>query len=136
MGYLRAATFNGKSGDPLPAFSIINQYGGKTFAVYKPGKMDQFVQANRLQQENRVQGIGEANYNAGSLAAFWITDAVNGIRFSHGAGKTSRPKRKGGPHVPTHPLRHWRGYRRKCTSRSSRASNSEKTKCVRASARS
>jgi hypothetical protein len=63
----------------VPAFSIINQYGGKTFAVYKSGKMDQFVQANGLQQENRVQGIGEANYIANSLAAFWITDAVEQI---------------------------------------------------------
>lgn len=63
----------------VPAFSIVNQYGGKTFAVYKPGKMDQFVQANRLQREKRVQGIGEATYIAGSLAAFWITDAVSQI---------------------------------------------------------
>jgi hypothetical protein len=63
----------------VPAFSIINQYSGKSFAVYKPGKRDQFVQANRLQRENRVQGIGEADYTANSLAAFWITDAVDQI---------------------------------------------------------
>ena len=61
----------------VPAFSIVNQYGGQTFAVYKPGKLDQFVQVNRLQRENRVQGIGEANYQDASLTAFWISNAVN-----------------------------------------------------------
>jgi hypothetical protein len=63
----------------VPAFSIVNQYGGQTFAVYKPGMLDQFVQVNRLQRENRVQGIGEANYVDASLAAFWISNAVNEV---------------------------------------------------------
>jgi hypothetical protein len=63
----------------IPAFSIVNQYGGRTFAVYEPRDLNQFRQVNRLQQENRVQGIGEANYEGGSLTAFWITDAVDQI---------------------------------------------------------
>ena len=63
----------------VPAFSIVNQYGGKTFAVYKPGRRDQFVQANKLQEENRVQGIGEATYVDDSLTAFWITNSIDQI---------------------------------------------------------
>jgi hypothetical protein len=60
----------------VPAFSILNQYGGHTFAVYKPGVRDQFNQANRLLRENRVQGMGEANYEANSQTSFWISEAV------------------------------------------------------------
>jgi hypothetical protein len=63
----------------VPAFSILNQYHGKTFAVYKPGIRDQFIQANRLQMENRVQGIGEASYVEGSLTSFWLETAVEEI---------------------------------------------------------
>ena len=63
----------------VPAFSIVNQYGGRTFAVYQPHHWEQFRQVNRLQQENRVQGIGEANYEDGSLTALWIADAVDQI---------------------------------------------------------
>jgi hypothetical protein len=63
----------------VPAFSIVNQYGGKTFAVYKPGLRDQFAQANRLQMENRVQGIGESSYVERSLTSFWLENAVNEI---------------------------------------------------------
>jgi len=32
-----------------------------------------------LQKQNRVQGIGEANYTEGSLTAMWISNAVNEI---------------------------------------------------------
>jgi hypothetical protein len=63
----------------VPAFSILNQYGGQTFAVYKPGMRDQFVQVNRLLREKRVHGIGEANYVDKSLTAFWITTAVTDV---------------------------------------------------------
>jgi hypothetical protein len=73
----------------IPAFSIVNQYGGRTFAVYEPRDLAQFRQVNRLQQENRVQGIGEANYEDGSLTAFWITDAVDQIAFKIVEGRQS-----------------------------------------------
>ena len=63
----------------VPAFSIVNHYGGRTLAVYKPKVRDQFVQANRLQTENRVQGIAEASYVDGSLASLWLENAVEEI---------------------------------------------------------
>jgi len=63
----------------IPAFSIVNHYGGRTFAVYKPGKLDQFIQVDKLQKQNRVQGIGEASYVKGALTSFWITNAVQEI---------------------------------------------------------
>lgn len=63
----------------VPAFSIVNHYGGRTLAVYKPRMRDQFVQANRLQTENRVQGIGEGSYVEGSLTSLWLENAVEEI---------------------------------------------------------
>jgi hypothetical protein len=63
----------------VPAFSIVNRFGGKTLAVYKPKVRDQFAQANRLQMENRVQGIGESSYVEGSLTSLWLESAVEEI---------------------------------------------------------
>jgi hypothetical protein len=63
----------------IPAFSIVNQYGGRTFAVYKPKSEEHFRSVEKLQRQNRVQGIGEACYIVNSLAAMWITNAVNEI---------------------------------------------------------
>jgi hypothetical protein len=60
----------------IPSFSIVNQYGGTTFAVYEPGNKKQFEQVVDLQLKNRVHGIGEANYVEGSLSFMWILSAV------------------------------------------------------------
>ena len=60
----------------VPSFSIVNQYGGTTFAVYEPGNKKQFEQVVDLQLKNRVQGIGEANYLDGSLSYMWILSAI------------------------------------------------------------
>jgi hypothetical protein len=63
----------------VPSFSILNQYGGRTFAVYKPRRKDEFKQVASLQELGRVQGIGEANYTEGSLTSMWILNAVEDI---------------------------------------------------------
>lgn len=60
----------------IPSFSIVNQYGGTTFAVYEPGNKKQFEQVVDLQLKNRVKGIGEANYVEGSLSFMWILSAI------------------------------------------------------------
>jgi hypothetical protein len=53
----------------IPCFSILNQYGGRTFAVYKPKNVVSFRAVDGLQKQNRVQGIGEASYVEGSLGS-------------------------------------------------------------------
>jgi len=63
----------------IPVFSIINTYGGRTFAVYQPGSREEFSQVNTLQKQNRVQSFGEANYTEGSQTAMWVKNAVNEI---------------------------------------------------------
>ena len=63
----------------VPVFSLINRYGGRTFAVYQPGSSEEFAQVNSLQKQKRVQSFGEANYTKGSQTAMWIINAVSEI---------------------------------------------------------
>ena len=63
----------------VPVFSVVNQFGGKTFAVYRPGSKLAFQQVNELQRQDRIDSFGEANYTAGSQASMWITNAVEEI---------------------------------------------------------
>lgn len=63
----------------VPVFSIINQYNGRTFAVYNPQKPEEFRQVNELQKQGRVQSFGEANYKDGSQTFMWLTNAIEEI---------------------------------------------------------
>ncbi|MGD2188177.1 MAG: hypothetical protein PVI71_18755, partial [Desulfobacterales bacterium] len=60
----------------IPVFSLINRFGGRTFAVYQPGSKDEFAQVNSLQKHKRVQSFGEANYTEGSQTSMWIKNAI------------------------------------------------------------
>jgi hypothetical protein len=66
---------DGKS--DVPVFSVLNQYGGRTFAVYDG--IAGFREANQLLTQDRVNCIGPADYTEGSLAYFWISEAVHDI---------------------------------------------------------
>ncbi len=63
----------------IPVFSLINRFGGRTFAVYQPGSSKEFSQVNNLQKQNRVQSFGEANYTGGSQTSMWIKNAITEI---------------------------------------------------------
>ncbi len=63
----------------IPVFSLINRFGGRTFAVYQPESSKEFSQVNRLQKQKRVQSFGEANYTMGSQTAMWIINAISEI---------------------------------------------------------
>ena len=63
----------------IPVFSIVNRFGGRTFAVYQPGSKEEFSQVNNLQKQGRVQSYGEAEYTQGSQTAMWIENAVSEI---------------------------------------------------------
>ena len=49
----------------VPVFSVVRQFGGKTFAVYRPGSKASFVQVNELQRQGRIDSFGEACYRPG-----------------------------------------------------------------------
>jgi len=63
----------------IPVFSLINQFGGRTFAVYQPGSSREFSQVNNLQKQKRVQSFGEANYTQDSQTSMWIKNAITEI---------------------------------------------------------
>lgn len=63
----------------IPVFSVINQFGGRTFAVYGHGSKGEFAQVNNFQKQGRVQSYGEANYTEGSQTAMWIKNAITEI---------------------------------------------------------
>jgi hypothetical protein len=60
----------------VPVFSILNRFGGRTFAVYRPGSKEEFSQVNNLQKQGRVQSYGEAKYTEGSQTAMWLKNAI------------------------------------------------------------
>jgi hypothetical protein len=63
----------------IPVFSIVNRFGGRTFAVYQPGSREEFSQVNNLQKQGRVQSFGEANYTEGSQTSMWLKNAISEI---------------------------------------------------------
>jgi hypothetical protein len=63
----------------IPVFSIINRFGGRTFAVYQHGSKEEFARVNNFQKQGRVQSFGEANYTEGSQTAMWIKNAISEI---------------------------------------------------------
>ena len=63
----------------IPCFSLLNQYGGRTYAVYQAGSEKEFQKAYDLQKQRRVEAFGEADYVDGSQTAMWVTHAVTDI---------------------------------------------------------
>lgn len=63
----------------VPVFSLLNQYGGKTYAVYDAGSMAQFRQVKALSEQDRVESYGPADYSEGTHTYMWLTTAVQDI---------------------------------------------------------
>ncbi len=63
----------------VPVFSVVDQFGGKTFAVYRPGSPAEFGQVNRLLEQARIDAYGPADYTEGSQTAMWLTHAAESI---------------------------------------------------------
>lgn len=60
----------------VPAFSVINKFGGATFAVYPKGDERAFKQVEKLREDGRINMYAEANYTEGTTAYMWITNKV------------------------------------------------------------
>jgi hypothetical protein len=63
----------------IPVFSILNHYGGKTYAVYASQNRAEFIQVRGLQEQGRVQGIGETDYREGTHTDMWISTSIEQI---------------------------------------------------------
>ncbi|WP_301859202.1 hypothetical protein [uncultured Megasphaera sp.] len=60
----------------IPAFSVVNRFGGATFAIYPPGDTAAFQQVETLRRDGRVNMYAEADYREGTTAYMWITNKV------------------------------------------------------------
>ena len=63
----------------IPAFSILKQYGGKTFAIYPSGDERAFVQVNNLIKDGRIDMFACADYSKGTTAHMWLTQTIKEI---------------------------------------------------------
>lgn len=60
----------------IPAFSMVNKYGGSTFAVYPKGKMEAFQQVEQMRYDGRINMYAEADYSEGTTAYMWISNTI------------------------------------------------------------
>lgn len=63
----------------VPVFSILQQYGGKTFAIYPVGDNRAFEQVDALRKDRRIDMYAEANYSKGTTAYMWLVSKVEEI---------------------------------------------------------
>ena len=56
----------------IPAFSVVNQNNGATFAVYPKGDMRALKQVEAMRKEGRVNMFAEADYSKDSTAYMWL----------------------------------------------------------------
>ena len=63
----------------IPAFSLINQYGGSTFAIYPKVDQQAMRQVEQMRADGRVDMYAEADYSEGTTAYMWITNKIQDI---------------------------------------------------------
>jgi hypothetical protein len=84
----------------VPSFSVVKKNGGRTYAVYRPGSMEEFEQNDRLLQVNRIDAYGQARYLPDSNTSMWlkmhiqaICDRIVADREANLALRVSKPPR-------------------------------------------
>lgn len=60
----------------VPAFSILNQSGGTTYAIYPSGDRKAMRQVDGLRRDHRIQMFGEADYREDSMTWMWLSEQV------------------------------------------------------------
>lgn len=60
----------------IPAFSVVKQRGGSTFAIYPRGDLKAMKQVDQMREDGRVDMYAEADYSEGTTAYMWITDRI------------------------------------------------------------
>ena len=63
----------------VPVFSLLNQYGGRTYAVYRPKSERHFDRVYKLRRQNRIEAYGPADYREGTQTSMWILKTVEEI---------------------------------------------------------
>jgi len=63
----------------IPAFSLIKEKGGTTFAIYPRGDMKALSQVEQMRMDGRVDMYVEADYSEGTTANLWIRNKISEI---------------------------------------------------------
>ena len=63
----------------IPAFSLVNQNHGSTFAIYPKGDMKAMQQVEQMREDGRVDMYAEADYSKGTTAFMWITNKIQNL---------------------------------------------------------
>lgn len=60
----------------IPAFSVVKQNGGATFAIYPKGNVKAMQQVEQMRADGRVDMYAEADYSENTTAHLWITNRI------------------------------------------------------------
>lgn len=60
----------------IPAFSVVRQYGGSTFAIYPRGDKRAMEQVEKMRADGRIDMYAEADYSESTTANLWITSKI------------------------------------------------------------
>ena len=63
----------------IPAFSVVGQNGGATFAIYPKGDEKAMLQVEQMREDGRVDMYAEADYTENTTANMWITSKIRQI---------------------------------------------------------
>ena len=85
----------------IPAFSLVRQRGGATFAVYPRGDMAAMRQVEQMRSSGRVDMFAEADYSDGTTANMWIINKINEMA-DRMVGEEKRRVKASASDVPRH----------------------------------
>lgn len=60
----------------VPAFSVVKEKGGSTFAVYPAQQNKYFKQVEQLRKDGRIDMFAEADYRDNTTASMWICNKI------------------------------------------------------------
>jgi hypothetical protein len=63
----------------IPAFSVINQNHGHTFAIYPKGSVEALKQVEQMRLDNRIELYAVADYSEDTTAYLWLMSKIEQI---------------------------------------------------------
>ena len=84
----------------VPAFSVVKERGGATFAIYPNGKAKEFSQVEKLREDGRIDMFAEADYSKDTTASMWICNKIR--EFAERIKQEESNKRISYNNIPKH----------------------------------
>lgn len=84
----------------VPAFSVVKERGGATFAIYPKGRAMEFSQVEKLREDGRIDMFAEADYSKDTTASMWICNKIR--EFAERIKQEESNKRISYNNIPKH----------------------------------